>query len=196
MKRLTGTTEEISKILYQEQLELSKENLDVDDAVRQILEDVKENGDKALKAYSEKFDKIVLDDFAVGQAIAGAATKEGAKGFEAIPISMYNMKWDKFLGIVYEARGMHNRKIVGIPPFMMKLGMYGIVKDYKKRGIDSGMDPLQLPYIMDYDLFITDKYTRDLGVEDDDIEAAITDSIKVSQESYEGKVKLLDMKGE
>ena len=111
----------------------------------------------------------------VGQAIAGAATKEGAKGFEAIPISMYNMKWDKFL---------------------MKLGMYGIVKDYKKRGIDSGMDPLQLPYIMDYDLFITDKYTRDLGVEDDDIEAAITDSIKVSQESYEGKVKLLDMKGE
>ena len=132
----------------------------------------------------------------VGQAIAGAATKEGAKGFEAIPISMYNMKWDKFLGIVYEARGMHNRKIVGIPPFMMKLGMYGIVKDYKKRGIDSGMDPLQLPYIMDYDLFITDKYTRDLGVEDDDIEAAITDSIKVSQESYEGKVKLLDMKGE
>ena len=123
----------------------------------------------------------------VGQAIAGAATKEGAKGFEAIPISMYNMKWDKFLGIVYEARGMHNRKIVGIPPFMMKLGMYGIVKDYKKRGIDSGMDPLQLPYIMDYDLFITDKYTRDLGVADDDIEAAITDSIKVSQESYEGK---------
>ena len=105
----------------------------------------------------------------VGQAIAGAATKEDAKGFEAIPISMYNMKWDKFLGIVYEARGMHNRKIVGIP---------------------------QLPYIMDYDLFITDKYTRDLGVEDDDIEAAITDSIKVSQESYEGKVKLLDMKGE
>ena len=41
MKRLTGTTEEISKILYQEQLELSKENLDVDVAVRQILEDVK-----------------------------------------------------------------------------------------------------------------------------------------------------------
>ena len=63
MKRLTGTAEEISKILYQEQLELSKENLDVDDAVRQILEDVKENGDKAIKAYSEKFDKITIDNF-------------------------------------------------------------------------------------------------------------------------------------
>lgn len=77
MKRLTGTTEEMSKILYQEQLALSKENLDVDDAVRQILEDVKENGDKALKAYSEKFDKITLDNFEVGKELVDQA-------FEAI----------------------------------------------------------------------------------------------------------------
>lgn len=133
----------------------------------------------------------------VGQAIAGAAeNKQGKRFFEAIPIGMYNMKWDEFLGYVYEARGMHNRKIVGIPPFMMKMGMGKIVKDYKERGIESGMDPLQLPYIMDIDLFIDNKYCRDLGVEDDDIEAAITDSIKVSVASFEGKVKLLDMKGE
>ena len=76
MKRLTGTTEEISKILYQEQLELSKENLDVDDTVRQILEDVKENGDKALKAYSEKFDKITLDNFEVGKELVDQAFEE------------------------------------------------------------------------------------------------------------------------
>lgn len=76
MKRLTGTTEEISKILYQEQLELSKENIDVDDAVRQILEDVKENGDKALKAYSEKFDKITLDNFEVSKELVDQAFEE------------------------------------------------------------------------------------------------------------------------
>ena len=82
----------------------------------------------------------------VGQAIAGAAVREKA-GFEAIPVAMYNMKWDKFLKIVYEARGMGpDRKIV--------------------------------------------------GVQEDDIEAAITDSIRVSQASYDGKVKLLEMKGE
>lgn len=131
----------------------------------------------------------------VGQSIAGAALKKGP-GFEAIPIGMYNMKWDKFLGIVYEARGMHNRKIVGVPPWMMKMGMYKIVKDYKNRGIESGMDPLQLPYIMDYDLFIDNKYCLELGVEEDDIESAITDSIRVSEASYSGKVELLDMKGE
>jgi hypothetical protein len=79
---------------------------------------------------------------------------------------------------------------------MMKMGMGKIVKDYKERGIESGMDPLQLPYIMDIDLFIDNKYCLELGVEEDDIAAAITDSIKVSVESFEGKVKLLDMKGE
>ncbi|MFR3418600.1 MAG: hypothetical protein ACLTSM_00680 [Eubacterium sp.] len=39
-------------------------------------------------------------------------------GFEAIPVAMYNMKWDKFLKIVYEARGMGpDRKIVGVQPW-------------------------------------------------------------------------------
>ena len=132
----------------------------------------------------------------VGQAIAGAAIREH-DGFEAIPIAMYNMKWDKFLKIVYEARGMGpNRKIVGVQPWMMKMGMIGIAKDYKKRGIESGMDPFNLPDIMNLDLFINNQYTKELGVQEDDIEEAIADSIRVSQASYDGKVKLLEMKGE
>ncbi len=132
----------------------------------------------------------------VGQAIAGAALSN-KKGFEAIPISMYNMKWDKFLKIVYAARGMgDDRKIVGVSPTMMKMGMIKVAADYKKRGIDSGMDPFNLPDIMDIDLFINNEYTKALGVEEDDIEAAITDSIKVSQASYDGTVQLLEMKGE
>lgn len=131
----------------------------------------------------------------VGQAIAGAALKEKA-GFEAIPISMYNMKWDKFLSIVYDARGMYNRKIVSVAPWMMKMGMISVAKDYKKRGIDSGMDPFNLPDIMDIDLFINNVYTKELGVEEDDIEAAIEDSIKLSVAAHNGTAKLLEMKGE
>lgn len=93
MKRLTGTTEEISKILYQEQLELSKENLDVDDAVLQILEDVKENGDKALKAYSEKFDKITLDNFEVGKELVDQAFEEiDAEVLEALKNAKANIE--------------------------------------------------------------------------------------------------------
>jgi nucleoside-diphosphate-sugar epimerase len=133
----------------------------------------------------------------VGQVIAGAAeNKLGKTGFEAIPIGMYNMTWPEFLDIVFAARGMAGRKIVTVAPWMMRLGMGKIVKDYKARNIESGMDPMQLPDIMDYNLFIDKKYCLELGVEEDDIKAAITDSIKVSQAAFEGKVKLLEMKGE
>lgn len=132
----------------------------------------------------------------VGEVICGAAERE-VKGFEAIPIGMYNYKWDKFLKIVYNARGMGaDRKIVGISPAIMKMGMKKVVKDYAKRGIDSGMDPYQLPYIMDIDLFIDNSYAKELGATEDDMDAAIDDSIRVSVASYEGKVKLLEMKGE
>ena len=131
----------------------------------------------------------------VGEVICGAALSDH-KGFEALPIGMYNMKWDKFLGIVYEARGMHNRKIVGCAAWMMKMGMGKVVKEYAEKGIESGIDPLHLPYIMDYDLFIDDSYAKALGATADDINAAIEDSIKVSVAAYNGTAKLLEMKAE
>ena len=131
----------------------------------------------------------------VGQAIAGACEHKKS-GFEAIPISMYNMKWTEFLDIVYEARGMKGRKIVTVAPWMMRFGMVKPFMEYKKKGVDSGMDPFNLPDIMDLDLFINDSYCRALGVQDDDIREAIFDSIKVSVDSFNGTVQLLDMKGE
>ncbi|MDT9554278.1 histidinol dehydrogenase [Streptococcus mutans] len=73
MKRLTGTNEEISNILYQEQLELSKENLDVEATVREIIEKVKEEGDEVLRAYSEKFDHVVLSELHVSDQVINEA---------------------------------------------------------------------------------------------------------------------------
>lgn len=131
----------------------------------------------------------------VGEVICGAAERD-VPGFEAFPIAMYNMKWNEFLKYVYDARNMSGRKILGVAPWMMKMGMVKVAKDYKNRGIDSGMDPFNLPDIMDIDLFIDKCYSVDLGATEDDIVAAITDSIKVSEASYQGKVKLLEMKGE
>lgn len=131
----------------------------------------------------------------VGETIVGAAEK--STGAKAWPISMYNLTWKEFLKIVYSARGMgDNRRILGVPPWMMKMGLGGVIKDYKARGVDSGIDPLGLPTIMDINLFIDNKYCKKLGVTEDDIRAAIFDSIKVSEEAYQGKVKLLEMKGE
>ena len=131
----------------------------------------------------------------VGETIVGAAEK--STGAKAWPIGMYNMTWKEFLKIVYDARGMGaNRKIVSIPPWMMKMGLGGVIKEYAAKGIESGIDPLGLPDIMNINLFIPNRYAKELGVTEDDIKAAIFDSIKVSVDSYEGKVELLGMKGE
>ena len=76
MKRLTGTNKEIAELLYQEQLELSKENGDVESTVQAIIENVKKRGDEALRDYSAKFDKVDLTDFEVGQDLIDQAFKE------------------------------------------------------------------------------------------------------------------------
>lgn len=131
----------------------------------------------------------------VGEVIVGAAEK--SKGATAWPISMYNMDWKKFLKIVYAARGMgENRKIISIPPWMMRMGLGGVKKEYAEKGIESGIDVDGLADIMDINLFIDRKYSVELGATEDDIESAITDSIKVSQAVYDGTAKLLEMKGE
>lgn len=131
----------------------------------------------------------------VGEVIVGAAEK--SKGAKAWPISMYNLTWKEFLKIVYDARGMGpDRKIISVKPWMMRMGLGSVVKDYEKRGVDSGIDPMGLPEIMDVNLFIPDRYAKELGATEDDIKAAIFDSIKVSVASDAGKVQLLGMKGE
>ncbi len=131
----------------------------------------------------------------VGEVIVGAAEK--SKGAKAWPISMYNQTWKEFLKIVYAARGMGNdRKIISVAPWMMRMGLGGVKKEYAEKGIESGIDVDGLADIMAINLFIDRKYSVELGATEDDIRAAITDSIKVSQASYDGTVKLLEMKGE
>ena len=131
----------------------------------------------------------------VGEVIVGAAEK--SKGAKAWPISMYNQTWKEFLKIVYAARGMgDNRKILSIPAWMMRMGLGKVKKEYAEKGIESGIDVDGLADIMARNLFIDNKYAIELGATEDDIAAAITDSIKVSQASYDGTVKLLEMKGE
>ena len=132
----------------------------------------------------------------VGEVICGSAERAN-QGFEATPIGMYNQTWKEFLKIVYDARGMGaNRKIVSIPPWMMRMGLGGVKKEYAAKGIESGIDVDHLPDIMAYNLFIDRKYAEERGATEDDIKAAIFDSIKVSVAAYEGKAKLLEMKSE
>ena len=131
----------------------------------------------------------------VGEAIVGAA--EQVKGARAYGISCYNLTWREFLKIVYRAMdGIPDRKIVDVPKWTFQA--FGLVmrKDYAKRNVDSGIDPVGLADIMGMNLFIPTDDTKELGCTPDDIEAAIFDSISLSKASFEGKAKLLEMKGE
>ena len=49
---------------------------------------------------------------------------------------------------------------------------------------------------MNVNLFIDNTQTKALGVQEDDIKAAIFDSVKVSVASYKGDVELLGMRGD
>lgn len=66
--------EDLSRVLNRSQLDME----DINKAVKSIIADVKENGDKALFAYTEKFDKYVItkDNICVTEAEIEAAYKE------------------------------------------------------------------------------------------------------------------------
>lgn len=76
MKRLSGSNQEISAQLYQEQLELSQQNQNVEEQVTAILEAVRSRGDQALKEYSEKFDGVVLENLEVAELVIDQAFEE------------------------------------------------------------------------------------------------------------------------
>lgn len=73
MKRLSGSNQEIAALLYAEQLELSQQNDNVEEAVAAIIQDVRLRGDEALRHYSAAFDRVDLEDFEVGQDLVNQA---------------------------------------------------------------------------------------------------------------------------
>ena len=71
MKRLSGSNQEIAALLYTEQLELSQQNDNVEEAVASIIQDVRLRGDEALRHYAAVFDQVELEDFDVGHVLVG-----------------------------------------------------------------------------------------------------------------------------
>ena len=74
-------------------------------------------------------------------------------------------------------------------------GVY-MMNEYKKRNVESGINAVYLADIMCMNTFINKKWSVSLGVQEDDIESAIFDSVKLSVDAFTGKQKLLEMKGE
>jgi nucleoside-diphosphate-sugar epimerase len=131
----------------------------------------------------------------VAQAVAGALEK--GKGGTCYPVGWYNMSWKKMLAIFHKHMGMSGRKTITIPTFFHRMNGKKIMKDFKARGIDSGLDMVHFAEIQTAKTFINnDIIKNELGVTGDDIDAAIGDSVKLCLDAIDGKEKLLDMKAE
>lgn len=131
----------------------------------------------------------------VAQCIAGAI--ENNVGGNNYPVGYYNMTWNNMLKIFHKHMGTADKKITTIPTFLYKLGMKKLVKEQQKSNIDGGLKMVEFTKVMTSNLFI-DKTTivDKLGVEPDNIDKAIGDSVRLCLEILDGKTQAIDMKGE
>ncbi len=131
----------------------------------------------------------------VAQAMAGAMERN--KGGNCYPIGFYNMTWIQFLSIVHRYMGYQNRRILTIPDWMYRLGGIKIMKEQKNKNLEGGLNMVKFTDLMCSNLFIDRSEGCDfLGVTEDNIDAAIGESIRLSMEVLGGKAEVVDMKAE
>jgi dihydroflavonol-4-reductase len=130
----------------------------------------------------------------VGQAMAGAL--ERGRGGSCYPVGWFDMEWPQMLKIVLKHMGREGARIVTVPNLLFSLYAKAESRKYRANGIESGLDLARLAEIQAAKIFIDRSVARDeLGVADDDIDAAIGRSIELSMEAIKGR-RLLGMKAE
>jgi len=94
---------------------------------------------------------------------------------------------------VHAAMGQPGRRIVHIAKWMFRLYGRGMQKKAVAAGIEMGIDPVGLADIMCMNTFINNKWAKELGATDDDIGAAIFDSVKLSVDAFTGAAEMVGM---
>ncbi|HRX57191.1 MAG TPA: NAD-dependent epimerase/dehydratase family protein [Eubacteriales bacterium] len=131
----------------------------------------------------------------VGQAFSGAL--ETNRGGTAYPIGWFNLTWKELLAIMYRYMGEPKKKIVTIPDWMFALSAKKIDRTRRKAGTEGGLLMRKFTAMQTSELFIDRSLgSWQLGVTDDDIDAAIGESVRLSLEVLEKKTSVIDMKGE
>lgn len=131
----------------------------------------------------------------VAQCIAGAI--ENNIGGNNYPVGYYNMTWKEMLRIFHKHMGIPDKKIITIPTWMYAYGCRSIVKEQKKNNIDGGLKMVEFAKVMTANTFIGKSIiVEKLGVEPDDIDKAIGDSVKLCLDILDGKSQVIGMKGE
>jgi len=131
----------------------------------------------------------------VGQAVAGAIERN--KGGNAYPIGYYNMTWTELLKIAAEALGYKDKRVKTIPDFLYKIGGWSLMRQQKKDNKEGGLHMVKFAALQCSNMFIdkSEGCTK-LGVTEDDIKAAIGDSMKLCKDILDKKVETVTMRGE
>jgi nucleoside-diphosphate-sugar epimerase len=131
----------------------------------------------------------------VGQAFAGAV--ERGQGAKAYPIGWFNLTRREMISIMNKYMGYPNKKIITIPNFLFALSAKSIEQQHRTKGTEGGLNMTKFVDMQTKNLFI-DKAEAclPLGVTDDDIDAAIGESVLLSMDVLDQKARVIDMKGE
>jgi len=114
----------------------------------------------------------------VAQVVVGAAEKN--TGARAYPIGYYNLDWDDFLAVVHAAMGRPGRRVIHIAPWMFRAYGRAAIRKSEAEGTEMGLNPVGLADLMCMNTFVDSRWAKELGATDDDIKAAITESIRLS----------------
>ncbi|MDK2981702.1 MAG: hypothetical protein PWQ55_2049 [Chloroflexota bacterium] len=131
----------------------------------------------------------------VAQAIAGALERN--QGGQAYPIGFYNMTWKEMLRIFHKYMGQPDKPILTIPNFLFTLNNRQMLKERQARNIEGGLNLRKFTPLQTARLFIDKSLGSELlGVQPDDIEQAIGESVKMSLDILNKQVEAIGMKGE
>lgn len=128
----------------------------------------------------------------VAQAVAGALSRES--GAKALPVGYYNRTWREMLRVMYAAMGQPHQPILTIPTWMYRIALRQVSRKTAARGVESGLNLAALADLMSRRAFIaSSEGTAELGVEPDDIDAAIAESIHLSMDVLDGRTEVIGM---
>lgn len=131
----------------------------------------------------------------VGQAFAGAL--ERGQGATAYPIGWFNLTWREMITIMNKYMGLPDKKIITIPKFLFAMSAGAIEKQHRSAGTEGGLLMSKFVDMQTKNLFIDkSEACLPLGVTDDDIDAAIGESVLLSMDVLDAKAKVIDMKAE
>lgn len=132
----------------------------------------------------------------VGQAIAGAVEKN--KGGNCYPIGYYNWSWKQMLSCFYKYMGYENKKVHSVPNWIFKIACKSMKKKQTKRGLEGGLDLPRFAKLQSSNQYIDKTLGCDkLGVQPDNIEEAIADSVRLCLDIINNKeTEIIEMKAE